>query len=355
MSKKAIIVSLKFHPGHVSHLVASYKQCQELGYEAYYYVNEGFVKYLPVGSNIWVYGKDKPKNVALAVSLFPHPMNLIKILGLKIKNKTRDVYIFHEPLDKFSTFRKAGFSYVQMTKVALVGILNAICVKIADAVLLPSEKAVEYYDRNSLYKNKNRYYIPLMYDDEASEKSYNLKMTPEGRFYFSYIGTIAPDHSYNECVEFMLWAIENDKMPEMQFLIATKDSVERTERIKAAMETHRLRVVDGRPMSTSEINNHYRASFAIWNAYTRTMQSGVLPKAFMFGTPALVMKKNLAEYTVHGQEVVAIEDNTSFEEIELGIKKIMADFENYSGNCRKRFLETFYYKKYNDKLVEIIR
>ena len=28
---KALIISLNFHPGHVSHMVASYKQCEELG------------------------------------------------------------------------------------------------------------------------------------------------------------------------------------------------------------------------------------------------------------------------------------------------------------------------------------
>ena len=30
---RAYIISLNFNPGHVSHMVASYKQCEEMGYE----------------------------------------------------------------------------------------------------------------------------------------------------------------------------------------------------------------------------------------------------------------------------------------------------------------------------------
>ena len=32
---KALVISLNFHPGHVSHMVASYRQLEELGYEKY--------------------------------------------------------------------------------------------------------------------------------------------------------------------------------------------------------------------------------------------------------------------------------------------------------------------------------
>ena len=48
----ALIISLNFHPGHVSHMVASYKQCEKLGYELVYYVNPSFIPYLPKGSRI---------------------------------------------------------------------------------------------------------------------------------------------------------------------------------------------------------------------------------------------------------------------------------------------------------------
>ena len=45
--KTAIIVSLNFNPGHVSHMVASYKQCEELGYKSSLYIHPQFKEYLP--------------------------------------------------------------------------------------------------------------------------------------------------------------------------------------------------------------------------------------------------------------------------------------------------------------------
>ena len=47
---RALIISLNFNPGHVSHMVASYKQCEELGYESVYYVNPAFIPFLPKDS-----------------------------------------------------------------------------------------------------------------------------------------------------------------------------------------------------------------------------------------------------------------------------------------------------------------
>ena len=107
-------------------------------------------------------------------------------------------------------------------------------------------------------------------------------------------------------------------------------------------------------MSDDEINAYYNSSIAVWNAYARTTQSGVLAKSFMFGTPALVMRKNLNEFTHDGQNVVAIDDNTNMEEIAAAIEKIYANRENFYHECRKEFEMSFYYRVYNSKFNEII-
>ena len=52
----------------------------------------------------------------------------------------------------------------------------------------------------------------------------------------------------------------------------------------------RLKLVVGKPMSNLEINNYFNKSLVVWNAYRRSMQSGVLPKAYMFGTPVIIVK-----------------------------------------------------------------
>ena len=83
-------------------------------------------------------------------------------------------------------------------------------------------------------------------------------------------------------------------------------------------------------------------------------ESGVLAKSFMFGTPALVMSQNLNEFTHDGENVVAIDDNTNFKEIEVAVTKIRDNFDSFSVNCRQEFEKSFYYKVYNENLKSII-
>ena len=107
-------------------------------------------------------------------------------------------------------------------------------------------------------------------------------------------------------------------------------------------------------MSDEEINAYYSSTIAVWNAYARTTQSGVLAKSFMFGTPALVMRANLNEFTRDGQNVVAIDDNTNKEEIAAAVEKIFSNQASFSAECRKEFERSFYYGVYNDQFKKII-
>jgi glycosyltransferase involved in cell wall biosynthesis len=74
----------------------------------------------------------------------------------------------------------------------------------------------------------------------------------------------------------------------------------------------------------------------------------------MFGTPTIVLRKNLSEFTTDGKEVVAIDDNNSFVEIEAALQRILLEFDSFSGNARKRFIDSFYYRTYNERVKEIL-
>lgn len=344
--KIACVVSLKFNPGHVSHMVASYKQCEELGYTSYYYVVSEFLPYLPKGARVKVYGKDEFEALNLAIFLFPSQHNLVAIAKMKLRYKAKIVYIFHEPISSFKEYRKSGYTRFQVMLERGKNWIGALCVQMCDAVLLPSKKAWDNYECSSLYKKSNYHYLPLMYDDECTEENKNIN-----RRYFSYIGTVASDHSFNEYLEFVKWAVKENRVPELQFLIATKSELELPEELKVS---NRVGVYKGKPMTDAEINRHYASTYVVWNAYERLTQSGVLAKAFMFGTPAIVLRKNLSEFTGDGQEVVAIDDNHNFQEIESAVNTILRDFDHYSNTCRERFDKSFYYKCHNDQIRRII-
>lgn len=343
--RKAVVVSLNYNPGHVSHLVASYKQLEELGFEPTYCVSEEFLPYLPENSRACIYEKDKLQNIDVAVFVFPSLRNLLLIRKLK-KQGTKILYIFHEPLAPMKVYREAGFSYRYLAKLWVINRISSFTVKWSDVVLLPSKKAVDFYNANPLYKNDNYHYLPLLYDDERTQEHQQIE-----RMYFSYIGTVAADHSFGEYLKFVEWAVSENKLQDMKFLIATKSEFEVSQVLK---DSPRVEIRKGEPLSNEEINEAYASTLVVWNAYARTTQSGVLAKSFMFGTPAVVLRANLNEFMEDGQEVVAIDDNTSFVEIESAVERVASDFNHYSVSCRKRFEETFYYRKYNEEIRKLV-
>lgn len=346
MSKKmkALIISLNFNPGHVSHMVASYKQCEELGYEATYYVNSEFTAFLPSGSQVLT-SDEKCPQAHLAVFLFPSGRNLLNIWKLR-RQGTKIAYIFHEPLAAMKEYRKAGFSYKYLIRLWIIDHISALTVKWSDVVLLPSSKALELYKDNPLYRNDNYHYLPLMYDDE-----FDARHSLTNRKYFSYIGTVAADHAFDSFLDFVVWAVRNRRLPGLKFLIATKSDFEVPEELR---NSERVCICKGHPMSDEEINDYYASTFVTWNAYVRTTQSGVLSKSFMFGTPAIVLRKNMNEFVRDGVEVACVDDNTDKEQIAIAVDRIVVDFEAYSKNCRARFLKSFYYKNYNEQFKSFV-
>lgn len=91
--KTALIISLNFHPGHVSHMVASYKQCEELGYQSIYFVDPQFENFLPKGSRIMKNGQSSCPITDLVIFLFPSQKNLPLIWKMKHKGGEGGIYI----------------------------------------------------------------------------------------------------------------------------------------------------------------------------------------------------------------------------------------------------------------------
>jgi len=343
MKPAAIIVSLNFNPGHVSHLIASYKQMEELGYSSVYYVNPLFAKFLPDNGSIITSDLKIPK-CDVAVIIFPSLHNLSLIQRLR-KQGTKIIYIFHEPLAPLSHYRASGFSYKYLAKLWIIDHINSLTVKWSDCILIPSKKALGYYQKNHKYKNPNVQYIPLLYDDET------ISTGLCNRQYISYIGTVAADHSFDEFLKYVEKAIDHNWNPEYKYLIATKSEFDIPEKLSASS---RVVIKKGIPLTNDEINNAYASSILVWNAYTRTTQSGVLAKAYMFGTPALVMTHNLNEFMVDKQTVFSIVDNSDANEIQSGVEDIILNFDRYTVSCRDLFLSHFYYRNYNKILKEIL-
>lgn len=345
--KNALIVSLNFRVAHVSHLVASYKQQQELGYNSYLYIHPNLIPFIPTGIR-YITGLDQIKEVSLAIFWFPAAKNLKEMIRLKWKYKAKLIYVFHEPIESFQTYRKFGLSPSEIAKTYIRYAYTLSFLSASDFIILPSKKAYSLYEA-SFGRRINSHYrmIPLLFDDER--KGY----APVRR-YFSYIGTIAHDHAYNEFIRFILRFSTDDSCPmDLKFLIATRNQVDKTAELISLIDNDKLVVQEGRPLSDDEINSFYAQSYCVWNAYHRTTQSGVLAKASMFGTPAIVTKDNLSEFSVDGQNVSSCDDNSNYSQIKSAFMRIINQFDAYSANSRKIFETYFNYKSHNKEMLEI--
>lgn len=340
---KAILVSKRFNPGHVSHIVANSKLFEEYKFNVKYSVHD---RYLTFSEGCF---RSQKANALDYLSLragdyfvvwFPSITVLFNTLFVRLTSSATIVYVFHEPYISFASYRQAGFSRMKALKITFISLVNWIICSLSHKVILPSERA---YNALPVAKTNPKRYakINLIFSDEASPGQL-AKM----RTYISYIGTIAEDHAFEEFVHLMNACICNKTLMQFKFLIATRSQLPAkfSNIIERGVLSGRLDVQTGVPMTNVQINEFYSQSFVIWNAYKRSMQSGVLPKAYMFGTPVLMSTSNQSENFVEGVHGALLSDQYSDAEFEDAILKIKEKWPAMSEKCRVFYLENFDYR-----------
>ena len=339
----ALIVSLNFHPGHFSHLVANYKLFEDAGLVSHLYVNKLFNKmdenkeYRKLNSSSEF---DKLKDIGVAVFWFPSLKNILEIIRLKLLFKAKIIYVYHEPFDSIKNYYNSGFRFKKILKICLINLVNMPVLFFSNKVILPSQSSLALYEKKYTWLNNNYAHMPLLFDDEAQ-----LTIVPTKQ-YFSYIGTVAADHAFDRFIEFVEAAVKNSWLSGTKFLIATSSSIPTAQEmlLRPLMSSGRIEICSGHPMTNSEINNFYKNSQIVWNAYNRSMQSGVLPKAFMYGAAVIVLRRNANEFIDNEITGILIEDNSNLDEIRKAAEVIISKKNDYFINCRNKFLEKFYYK-----------
>lgn len=343
---RTILVSKRFNPGHFSHVVANYKLLSEMNKPVSLYLEPGFrgmVEELDFDATItYTDNAVAWKEVEWLIVWFPSIAVMLDILRLRLLNKTRIVYVYHEPFESLSSYLSAGFGLSKTIKICLTSMVNYLSARLSHGLMLPSNKAYATVSGWRLAKKKKIVNLPLMFDDEYTAEAYgHLK-----KEYFSYIGTIADDHAFDEYINFMLRAVADERMCSVRFMIATKSHIEKAllQRLHHLVVEGRLVLQYGVPLTNKEINTCYSRSFCVWNAYRRSMQSGVLPKSYMFGSPVLVTACNTNEFSQNGVTAAIVSERYDFNEMVSAVMNLFKEINIYSSNCRKFFLKTFYYK-----------
>lgn len=343
------LVSLRFRPAFVSHLVAFAKAYEALGLEVSFLVCSEYLRFPDLEKTARVV----PYSNGDALRRYTHAVFLnISQLNLHVASKLKDlgariIYVYHEPwLSLMSYLKTDGVRRTTMTTLAHA--LSLRMLELADAVIVPSSYAAAVYEKGDIRHNRNFFMIPLLFDDEAISPLGDL---PAKR-YISYIGTICREHGFDQYVDFMRSYLSCDLG--VRFRIASARALPRYVLRDPVLGRHsaRIEICCGRPLQNEEINRYYSESVCVWNVYRRSMQSGVLPKAFMFGTPVLASHAGsfveFVEDDVDGRFVCA-QNHT---EIGAAVDDMRNRIAEYARNCRAKFTGTFFYRS---KLADLER
>lgn len=346
MKDKCLIISLKYHAGHWSHVVATYSLFNDLGYDSYLLVNTQFVlnkdsyKFRIKNSLSFL----DYKSYKIVIVLFPDVRNTWELCKFRVFGRAKIVYLFHEPIDSYLSFYNSGFTQMQLVKLFFVNQFNKFTSFISTIVLLPSNTSFLIYSNCYKYLNSNFFLVPLLFDDEIESSDLNTS----NKKFISYIGTVASDHAFNKFYNFIKYAIKNHLFQDNIFLIATSNilSPEVRNDLLTLREQVNLKIIDGNWLSNEEINYYFCCSAVVWNAYDRSTQSGVLPKSFMFATPVLGNKLIPNEFIIQKSNGIYLDDNSDFNEISRALSDILNNLDYYSENSRETFLAKYYYKNY---------
>jgi glycosyltransferase involved in cell wall biosynthesis len=343
MNKTAIVESRNFNPGHLSHILANYKLFQDEGISPILLVHPSFQD-MNIGGGFNVLTSLKWRRMGKIdwlVVWFPSLRAIFDIVLLRWLCGAKVIYVLHEPFESIKIYRRAGFGWGKTARVCMVGLVNYLLVLTSSKIVISSQKAASIFRKKYHLVKKPYAVVPLLYDDEARDTKWELR-----RPYISYIGTIAEDHAFNEFLTFVARSSEKRSFPGHQFLIATRSSLSASDRrlVADAMARGDLIVRDGRTLTNAEINEFYANSVVVWNAYKRSMQSGVLAKAYMFGTPVLVSTLNENEYFSDRVNGVLVKETYDFAELQAAVAEMIGKFDDYSRACRRQFLAVFYYK-----------
>lgn len=354
MNKKCLIVSLKFHAGHWSHIMATNSILKELGYDCDLYVNKEFSRQrdaidLNFCDDLSIF---KYKSYDNVIVLFPNIKNLWVLCKFKFFGNVRVLYMFHEPIDNYFSFYRSGFNLIQIIKLFFVNQINKFTVYISTHILLPSKTSFAIYSRDYSYLNQNFVLIPLFFEDEFN--SSEIKSTE--KIFISYIGSIASDHAFRKYCDYIIYAIKNNLFQDKIFLIATSNKIEYNLKNKLLDLGYNvnLKIIEGSWLTNEQINFYYKNSAVIWNAYDRSTQSGVLPKAFMFATPVLGSLSIQNEYILDNYNGIYLKNNSDFNEITHAIIEINNNIDFYILNSRETFIKCFHYKNYINNFKNIL-
>ena len=189
---KICIASLKFSPGHISHIIAYKKSFESLGYSVYLLLHHNYKSIIE--SNIinekinWF---DNKIDFGFDFNIFPlvNPSEKNYIIAKKIRkiNKnTKIIYLFHEPWKGVKNTYKEGIK--KFLKAIIAHFFSIKLLKYTDLVSVVTHKMEKDYEE--LIGNKV-FFLPNGFDGDISIKN-KLNIKKKNKLNIAYTGSFHP-------------------------------------------------------------------------------------------------------------------------------------------------------------------
>ncbi len=345
---KVAVVSLRFAAGHIAHLRAYRELFKELNCDVKLFLEKPYEDFIEADDSIVFIDSFQPVlnwNPEMVFSYNIANEN-IKLGKLCKKKGIPFYYVLHEPWDSFKELMTLKD---RVPRRIAANVVNYLTCKNAHKVILASQNGKIKYETYMKGCNKNYTVFPLLFCDEYDTSA------EIGRQYFSYIGGFTENRGCLAFLKFVECSIENNLG--IRFKIATRTDIAsfvKTDTLQKAIKDGALVVQDSKPMTTEEINHHYREAICVWNAYISSTQSGVLPNALMQGAPVIVGDRGVAEEVIRDKvEGCYISIPHKNDEILVAYRYIQDNLEAFTNNARQCFLKNYYYRSSLDEAREV--
>lgn len=349
---KVVILSLRFNPAFPQFLAAFAKAIRKLGHEPSFLLDPAYYRSSELEAAAPICELPAtPEGGRWTHALFLNPAVENRDLAVRFRREgVKILYVFHEPWQiSMDYLRNEGLAPTVRAVVAHHATVPVL--RLADTVMLPSRYGLRIYGERDARFNRSAVYFPLILDDEAPKEIAPLLARKR---YFAFIGNPCRAHAFDQYTSFMHYSLAHGR--DIQFLVASRFPLPSSFTTNPLFRKNvdRIEIRCGRPLSDEEINRAYAESFCVWNIYRRSTQSGVLPKAYMFGSP--VIASRIGSFPEFVQDGVngRFAEGDDIRGILNAAEGMRDNLAAYAANCRKTFLDTFFYQARLNDLRQLL-
>ncbi len=259
-----------------------------------------------------------------------HPVNfaIVRLAKYFCPEGIRAIYL-HEPAKP----DKAVYGWKGKFLFEMVELSQKLTVANCTDVLLPSPVAVELFRKYFSTYHGRIHHTPLLIPD----RPYKIELK---RKYFSMVGRFNFSKRLDVLVNVANYVAERGE--DFQFQVVTASNIDEYVRRLTPTAKAKVRITNHSKISDEEISQAMAQSFAVLCLHPMVTQSGVVPVAFMNGTPVIARSSpGFTQVIKHGSNGWLVGDCFSVDELIGAMKSVMNNFDSLSANARQTYLDLF--------------